>query len=101
MGHGQKCRFFFIQEWTAHWVFSRQIGESGFHWLVPLWTYRDTDVRAAGMGITAALARSTSGREALTEHCGHLAGGIWATAFTVLLDRSECSLVRQQVRHVT
>ena len=41
----------FVQDWPRNWLYSRQatadsVGESGLHWLTPLWTYRDTEVRA-------------------------------------------------------
>ena len=38
-----------MQDWPRNWLYSRQatadsVGESGLHWLTPLWTYRDTEV---------------------------------------------------------
>ena len=90
-----------FQDWPRNWLFSRQatqdtVGESGLHWLIPLWHYRDTEVRAAGVGIAAALASTEAGRITMTTQCQQMPGGIWGGAFSVLLDQSECSLVRQQ-----
>lgn len=92
----------FLQDWPRNWLFSRQatvdsVGESGFHWLTPLWTYRDTEVRAAGVGIAVALTTTEAGRITMTTQCQHITGGIWGAAFSILLDQSECSLVREQV----
>ena len=38
-----------LKDWPRNWLFSRQatpdsVGESGLHWLIPLWGYRDTEV---------------------------------------------------------
>ena len=131
----------FLQDWPRNWLFSRQatadtVGESGLHWLTPLWTYRDSEVRfwtdsvvyedgflmqrnslrglsfiyqmllsvvililqvrAAGMGIAVALTMTEAGRITMTTQCQHIIGGPWGAAFSVLLDQSECSIVRQQ-----
>ena len=90
------------QDWPRNWLFSRQatpdsVGESGLHWLIPLWTYRDTEVRAAGFGIAVALTTTESGRITMMTQCQHIPGGIWGAAFSVLLDQAECSIVRRQV----
>ncbi len=53
-------------------------------------------VRAAGMGIAVALTMTESGRITMTTQCQHIVGGPWGAAFNILLDQSECSLVRQQ-----
>ncbi|ELU06616.1 hypothetical protein CAPTEDRAFT_220120 [Capitella teleta] len=93
------------KDWPRNWLHSREatpnsVGESGFHWLIPLWTYRDTEVRAAGFGIATALASTESGRITLATQCQHIPGGIWGAAFSLLLDQSECSLVREQAAHL-
>ena len=54
-------------------------------------------VRAAGIGIAAALTSTEPGRITMATQCQHIPGGIWGTAFSVLLDQTECSLVRYQV----
>jgi hypothetical protein len=38
-----------FQEWPRNWLFAKHattdtVGESGLHWLFPLWTYRDIEV---------------------------------------------------------
>lgn len=53
-------------------------------------------VRVAGLGIGVALTLTESGRTVLTSHCIHIPGGVWGVAFGILLDQSECSMVRQQ-----
>ena len=53
-------------------------------------------VRAAGMGIAVALTMTESGRITMTTQCQHIIGGPWGAAFSILLDQSECSIVRQQ-----
>ena len=53
-------------------------------------------VRAAGMGIAVALTMTEAGRITMTTQCQHIIGGPWGAAFSILLDQSECSIVRQQ-----
>ena len=48
------------------------------------------------MGIAVALTMTESGRITMTTQCQHIVGGIWGAAFNILLDRTECSVVRQQ-----
>lgn len=55
-------------------------------------------VRAAGLGIAVALTSTETGRMMVTNNCKHIPGGIWGASFSILLDHSECSIVRQQVR---
>ena len=38
-----------MQEWPRNWLFAKSaavdsVGESGLHWLFPLWIYRDVQV---------------------------------------------------------
>ena len=54
-------------------------------------------VRVAGVSVTAALTATESGRIMMATQCHNVPGGIWATAFSLLLDPTECSAVRQQV----
>ena len=50
-------------------------------WLVPLFTYRDPEVRTAGLTIALILSTKLRGRELLTRHLHQVAGGIWGAAF--------------------
>ncbi|CAH1779766.1 unnamed protein product [Owenia fusiformis] len=90
------------ETWPEKWVFSKSgskelEGEDGFNWLLTLWAYRDPEVRAAGLGIAVALTSTHVGRVTMATHCTHyLPGGIWGAAFSILLDQSECSIVRRQ-----
>ena len=65
--------------------------------MLTLWAYRDPEVRASGLGIAVALTSTEPGRILMTSNCRHIPGGVWGVAFSVLLDQSECSMVRQQV----
>ena len=58
-------------------------------------------VRVAGLGIAVALTETEAGRITMTTQCQHIPGGIWGAAFTILLDHSECSIVRKQVHYYT
>ncbi|XP_070189691.1 rotatin-like isoform X1 [Littorina saxatilis] len=88
------------KEWAKNWLYSRQgadaVAEPGLNWMLTLWAYRDAEVRAAGLGIAVALTSTEVGRVLVTNNCKHIPGGIWGAAFSVLLDPSECSIVRQQ-----
>ncbi|XP_022091951.1 rotatin-like isoform X2 [Acanthaster planci] len=88
------------KNWSTEWFYTRQrqegLAEIGLGWLIPLWSNRDPEVRAAGLGIAAVLSSSESGRVTMTKGCQHLPGGLWAVALGVLSDQSECSIVRRQ-----
>ncbi|XP_071785544.1 rotatin-like [Asterias amurensis] len=88
------------KSWPSEWLYTRQRPDEqadvGLGWLTPLWSYRDPEVRAAGLAIAAILSSTEEGRVTVTTGCEHLPGGLWAMAFGVLLDQSECSIVRQQ-----
>ncbi|KAK7504713.1 hypothetical protein BaRGS_00004199, partial [Batillaria attramentaria] len=88
------------KNWPKNWLYSRQgadaVAEPGLNWMLTLWAYRDAEVRAAGLGIAVALTSTESGRIMVSSSCRHIPGGIWGAAFSVLLDQSECSIVRQQ-----
>ncbi|XP_013417729.1 rotatin-like [Lingula anatina] len=89
------------EDWPKCWLFTKQLPEHpstdpAYNWLIPLWTYRDPEVRAAGLGIAVALTSTEAGRITMTTHCQQLIGGVWGAAFSVLLDHYECSMVRQQ-----
>ncbi|WAR12086.1 RTTN-like protein, partial [Mya arenaria] len=87
-------------EWPKNWLYSRHgddmSGDPGLDWMLTLWAYRDSEVRTAGLGIAVTLSCLEEGRKLLTANCKHIPGGIWAAALSILLDTSECSIVRQQ-----
>ncbi|XP_078688146.1 rotatin-like isoform X1 [Branchiostoma floridae x Branchiostoma belcheri] len=88
------------KDWPSLWLNTKSEESAGLDWLVPLWAYRDPEVRAAGLGIAVLLSGSEEGRIALTTGCQQVTGGIWGTSISVLLDHTECSLVRQQAAAV-
>ncbi|XP_078608166.1 rotatin-like isoform X2 [Branchiostoma floridae x Branchiostoma japonicum] len=88
------------KDWPSLWLNTKSEEGAGLDWLVPLWAYRDPEVRAAGLGIAVLLSGSEEGRIALTTGCQQVTGGIWGTSISVLLDHTECSLVRQQAAAV-
>ena len=51
----------------------------------------------SGVSIAAALTATEAGRITMATQCHNVPGGIWGAAFGLLLDRAECSAVRQQV----
>ncbi|XP_071958961.1 rotatin-like isoform X2 [Antedon mediterranea] len=93
-----------MKDWAKEWLFpkptSTETEEAGFAWVVSLWSYRDPEVRAAGLGIASGLASSPSGCLTIANGCHQLPGGLWAMVFDKLLDHSECSLVRQQAANL-
>lgn len=88
------------QTWPKNWLYCRLMDDTaadpGLDWMLILWSYRDAEVRTAGLGIAVTLSSTHEGRQLLTTNCKHVPGGIWAVAFSILLDQSECSMVRQQ-----
>ncbi|XP_062593037.1 rotatin-like isoform X3 [Saccostrea cucullata] len=94
------------KKWAEQWTYVQQRADQqntsdteeghGLDWLLTLWSYRDPEVRVAGLGIGVALTFTESGRTVVTSHCKHIPGGVWGVAFSILLDQSECSMVRQQ-----
>ena len=61
------------------------------------WFITYFQVRAAGLGLAVTLTSTQEGRLLVNSNCKHISGGIWGAAFSILLDQSECSMVRQQV----
>ncbi|CAI9735440.1 rotatin-like isoform X1 [Octopus vulgaris] len=92
------------EKWPEHWLYmkeqNRLLMETGLNWLLTLWAYRDPEVRCAGLGIAVTLSWSSVGRSLVTANCRHIPGGIWGVVFTILLDSSESSLVRQQAAYL-
>ncbi|XP_059138641.1 rotatin-like [Physella acuta] len=90
------------ENWVKSWLYRKQNDgtENGFNWLLTLWAYRDSEVRAAGLGIAAGLTSTEAGRLLMTANCKHIPGGLWGAAFSVLLDPQECCMVRQQAGYI-
>ncbi|KAK3610373.1 hypothetical protein CHS0354_008649 [Potamilus streckersoni] len=88
------------KNWPKNWLYSRHgsdaMTDPGLNWMLTLWTYRDPEVRTAGLGIAVALTSTVPGRILVTSNCKHIPGGIWGAAFSILLDQSECSMVKEQ-----
>eukprot|EP00057_Strongylocentrotus_purpuratus_P012394 XP_011666868.1 PREDICTED: rotatin isoform X2 [Strongylocentrotus purpuratus] len=86
------------KSWPMEWLYtSKGSSEAGFAWLTPLLSYRDPEVRAAGLSIAASLASNEQGCVAIATCFQQQTGGVWGLALSILLDHSECSVVRQQV----
>ncbi|KAL3860206.1 hypothetical protein ACJMK2_010362 [Sinanodonta woodiana] len=88
------------KNWLKHWLYSRHgsdaMTDPGLNWMLTLWTYRDPEVRTAGLGIAVTLTSTVPGRILVTSNCKHIPGGIWGAAFSILLDQAECSMVKEQ-----
>ncbi|KFO77963.1 Rotatin, partial [Cuculus canorus] len=69
-------------------------------WLVPLWVDRDPEVRFTALGIGSALTSLDTGCIALAESCRNISGGLWGTVINILLDQSECSMVRREAAFI-
>ncbi|NWS75872.1 RTTN protein, partial [Crotophaga sulcirostris] len=69
-------------------------------WLVPLWVDRDPEVRFTALGIGSALTSLEIGCVALAESCRNISGGLWGTVINILLDQSECSMVRREAAFI-
>ncbi|XP_072118621.1 rotatin isoform X3 [Mobula birostris] len=65
-------------------------------WLIPLWVDRDPEVRFGSLGIGSALTLVEGGCVALAASCQNISGGLWGTLLNILLDQSECSMVRKE-----
>ncbi|RMC15646.1 hypothetical protein DUI87_07848 [Hirundo rustica rustica] len=53
-------------------------------------------VRFTALGIGSALTSLEMGCIALAESCQNISGGLWGTVLNILLDQSECSMVRRE-----
>ncbi|CAM1292748.1 Uncharacterised protein g531 [Pycnogonum litorale] len=88
------------KQWLETWLYSQEAGEQteiiGLTWLVPLWTYRDPEVRAAGLGIAVQLSLMPEGCHLIVSQMYHISGGIWGAALSFLVDHTEASAVREQ-----
>lgn len=54
-------------------------------------------VRFTSLGLGAALTTLEAGCVALASSCQNISGGLWGTVLSILLDQSECSVVRREV----
>ncbi|MBZ3878776.1 Rotatin [Sciurus carolinensis] len=70
--------------------------QQGLAWLIPLWVDRDPEVRFTSLGLGSALTTFEAGCVALANSCQNISGGLWGTVVNILLDQSECSMVRRE-----
>ncbi|XP_057556109.1 rotatin isoform X3 [Hippopotamus amphibius kiboko] len=70
--------------------------QQGLAWLIPLWVDRDPEVRFTSLGLGSALTTVETGCVALANSCQNISGGLWGTVVNILLDQSECSMVRRE-----
>ncbi|XP_027738679.1 rotatin isoform X2 [Empidonax traillii] len=93
-------------DWISLWSLPYDNGEEqvlshlGLAWLVPLWVDRDPEVRFTALGIGSALTSLEAGCIALAESCQNISGGLWGTVINILLDQSECSMVRREAAFI-
>ncbi|NXC40673.1 RTTN protein, partial [Penelope pileata] len=93
-------------EWISLWSLPFDNNEDqvpshlGLAWLVPLWVDRDPEVRFTALGIGSALTSLEVGCIALAESCQNISGGLWGTVINILLDQSECSMVRREAAFI-
>ncbi|XP_039938510.1 rotatin isoform X4 [Hirundo rustica] len=93
-------------DWISLWSLPYDNSEEqvlshlGLAWLVPLWVDRDPEVRFTALGIGSALTSLEMGCIALAESCQNISGGLWGTVLNILLDQSECSMVRREAAFI-
>uniref|UniRef100_A0A8C1QAU5 Rotatin n=1 Tax=Cyprinus carpio TaxID=7962 RepID=A0A8C1QAU5_CYPCA len=95
------------EDWISLWSLGREqssdgqsAAQLGLAWLIPLWVDRDPEVRCASLAVGAALSSLERGCVALSESCQNISGGLWATVLNILLERQECSMVRQEAAFI-
>ncbi|XP_037661680.1 rotatin isoform X3 [Choloepus didactylus] len=74
--------------------------QQGLAWLIPLWVDRDPEVRFTSLGLGSALTTLEAGCVALANSCQNISGGLWGTVVNILLDHSECSMVRREAAFI-
>ncbi|XP_027433326.2 rotatin isoform X4 [Zalophus californianus] len=74
--------------------------QQGLAWLIPLWVDRDPEVRFTSLGLGSALTTLETGCMALSNSCQNISGGLWGTVVNILLDQSECSMVRREAAFI-
>ncbi|XP_065523985.1 rotatin isoform X5 [Lathamus discolor] len=93
-------------DWISLWSLpydnseEQALSQLGLAWLVPLWVDRDPEVRFTALGIGSALTSLEVGCIALAESCQNISGGLWGTVINILLDQSECSMVRREAAFI-
>ncbi|KAM4907492.1 rotatin [Sylvia borin] len=94
------------EDWISLWSLpydnseEQALSHLGLAWLVPLWVDRDPEVRFTALGIGSALTSLEIGCIALAESCQNISGGLWGTVINILLDQSECSMVRREAAFI-
>nr|XP_036856650.1 rotatin [Manis javanica] len=74
--------------------------QQGLTWLIPLWVDRDPEVRFTSLGLGSALTTTDMGCVALANSCQNISGGLWGTVLSLLLDGSECCMVRREAAFI-
>ncbi|XP_048363804.1 rotatin isoform X3 [Sphaerodactylus townsendi] len=93
-------------DWVSLWFLPCDSSEEqvpspqGLAWLIPLWVDRDPEVKFTSLAIGSALTSLEAGCLALTESCHNISGGLWGTVINILLDQSECSMVRREAAFI-
>ncbi|XP_029446758.1 rotatin isoform X2 [Rhinatrema bivittatum] len=94
-------------DWVSKWCLPYDHGSEdqmpsrlGLAWLIPLWVDRDPEVRFTCLGIGSALTSFEVGSIALVDSCQNISGGLWGTVLNILLDKSECSMVRREAAFI-
>ncbi|XP_060030017.1 rotatin isoform X2 [Erinaceus europaeus] len=94
-------------DWMSLWFLplgsqseDRALPQQGLTWLIPLWVDRDPEVRFTALGLGSALTTLETGCVALASSCQNISGGLWGTVVNILLDQSECSMVRREAAFI-
>nr|XP_056710923.1 rotatin [Euleptes europaea] len=93
-------------DWVSLWFLPCDNSEEqftspqGLAWLIPLWVDRDPEVKSTSLSIGSALTSLEAGCLALAESCQNISGGLWGTVINILLDQSECSMVRREAAFI-
>ncbi|KFO38424.1 rotatin isoform X3 [Fukomys damarensis] len=94
-------------EWMSLWFLplgshseEHAPAQQGLAWLIPLWVDRDPEVRFTSLGLGSALTMIEAGCVALANSCQNISGGLWGTVVNILLDQSECSMVRREAAFI-
>ncbi|XP_072460223.1 rotatin isoform X2 [Notamacropus eugenii] len=96
-----------ILDWISMWSLpydsnneEQNLTQQGLAWLIPLWVDRDPEVRFTSLAIGATLTSDKHGCIALANSCQNISGGLWAMVVNILLDHSECSMVRREAAFI-
>ncbi|XP_069476880.1 rotatin [Ambystoma mexicanum] len=94
-------------EWVSTWSVPYDHGSEepaptplGLAWLIPLWVDRDPEVRFTCLAIGSSITSLGEGCIALADSCQNISGGLWGTVLNILLDNSECSMVRREAAFI-